>query len=188
MKLSALFAAGIALFSYTTAAPAGPSSDLITPVPSPKGHPAILTARTGVCPSLSTIETYAKTRVSTNTVFYTGSASAQQASNFAATLEPKGVTYSDAFPHEQFLAWIDECGVGPEQDKLVPRMSEALALATRGTAYVLLPAGQAIDPKKIWSTAEYPALQKNGVEVWAVNSKDVSQKKKYDGNSNFGEA
>lgn len=73
---------------------------------------------------------------------------------------------------------------------MIPRISEALAKASTDTSYVMVKEGEKIETSKIWSTAEYPALQANKVEVWAVNSATTDftthlQKKKYNGTTTF---
>ncbi|CAN8096914.1 unnamed protein product [Discula destructiva] len=98
---------------------------------------------------------------------------------------------STALQEKGYLTWLDECGTKAcEQDLLIPRMSEALAKASTGVAYVMIKEGDLMDPKKIWSTAEYPALKANSVEAWAVNSGTTDftthlQKKEYDGTTKF---
>ncbi|PSR80195.1 hypothetical protein BD289DRAFT_490986, partial [Coniella lustricola] len=149
------------------------------------------------CPSVGTIVAWLKenTKVGKNTVFYTGSATSRNAQAFAATIEG-AQTFTSAFmtgdlKSKGFETWLDECGGSAcEQDLLIPRMSEALAKASADTSYVMVKEGEKIDTSKIWSTAEYPALQSNKVEVWAVNSatKDFTtnlQKKRYDGTTTF---
>ncbi|KAI9640593.1 hypothetical protein NHQ30_010892 [Ciborinia camelliae] len=159
MKFFTAFTAGITLIATVAAAPAI-SFDL--------------EARGKQCPDVQTIENWIKhnSKVGAKTVFYTGTATNQNAKDYAAHIG--GEYWGSVFPNTQFLDWIDECGVGPEQDKLVPRMAQALAQATTGHAYILLPRGSTLAPGSIWMQNEYPALQ-GRVPVTAVNPLDISQ-------------
>ncbi|KAF7858935.1 hypothetical protein EAF04_008976 [Stromatinia cepivora] len=159
MKFFAAFLAGVTLISSITAAPTTSFG---------------LEVRAKQCPSVDTIEKWVKenTKVGAKTVFYTGTATNQNAKDYAAKIG--GEFWGSVYPTNQFLDWIDECGEGPEQDKLVPRMAQALAQATTGHAYVMLPRGQALAPGSVWMQNEWPALR-GRVSVTAVNPLKVSE-------------
>ncbi|APA08461.1 hypothetical protein sscle_04g032310 [Sclerotinia sclerotiorum 1980 UF-70] len=57
------------------------------------------------------------------------------------------------YPANQLLDWIPECGEGHEQDKLVPRKTQAAV----GQAYLMLPNGQALAPDSVWTQNEWSA-------------------------------
>ncbi|KAA8565480.1 hypothetical protein MFRU_006g00630 [Monilinia fructicola] len=160
MKFFTAFTAVITLISSVAAAPTI-SSDLET--------------RANECPSVETIENWVRThtRVGAKTVFYTGTtATNQNAKDYAATIG--GEYWGSVYPTDQFLDWIEECGVGVEQNKLVPRMAQALAQATTGQAYVLFRRGEVLAPGSVWMQNEWPALQ-GRVPVTAVNALKVSE-------------
>ena len=77
------------------------------------------------------------------------------------------------------LGWLDNCGFEPtEQDKLVPRISTAIAAAASGTAYVLISPGR--DPRigrSIWVVNEFPTLMRNGAitSVVRIDPDDITQ-------------
>jgi len=143
MKFFTAFAAGLALISSALAAPSSSSSST-----SSHGH---IEARAGECPSVETIQEWLRgnTGIGERSVFYTGSASNEQAKNYAAKVG--GQYWGSLFPQDKFFDWIDECGTGPEQDKLVPRMAEAMAKESYGEAFVLLPKNEPVNTGKIWS-------------------------------------
>ncbi|KAB8293765.1 hypothetical protein EYC80_009250 [Monilinia laxa] len=157
MKFFTTFTAIITLISSVAAAPTISSG---------------LEARAKEFPSVETIENWVKTntRVGGKTVFYTGTtATNQNAKDYAATIG--GEYWGSVYPTNQFLDWIEECGEGVEQNKLVPRMAQALAQATTGQAYILLRRGEVLTPGM---QTERPALQ-GRVPVTAVNVLKVSE-------------
>jgi len=122
------------------------------------------------CPAVTDIVPTLKAKgLSGNTVFYTNPVTNQQASSFAATLNPFGQGYFSLVDFNQQMNWIDQCNApGPgqssagEQDKLTLRISQALAQGATGTAYILINAGADINaPRTIWGTIEFPTLQRN---------------------------
>ena len=114
MKLLAIFATGITLISSISAAPASLPSDL--------------QVRGKECPSVKDIEDWIKAdrqQVGARTVFYTKPAETREAQIYAGTIGAEfwGSVFDDK---KQLYTWFEECGVGDEQNKLFPRMSEAL--------------------------------------------------------------
>lgn len=141
--------------------------------------PSIITAAPtpdDTCPSVQTIQDWIKSNaaVGANTVFYTAGAKQAQAATFAATLD--GGQYWGKVFGVKYLDWLDECGSGAAQDKLFPRMGEALAKQSTGEAYVLMSKGRPI--ADFWKNYEYPSL-KDRVKVTAVNADDFGDKKDY---------
>ncbi|KAJ8062757.1 hypothetical protein OCU04_008016 [Sclerotinia nivalis] len=126
------------------------------------------------CPSVDTIEKWVKknTKVGAKTVFHNEMVIVQNAKNYAA--EVGGEFWGSVYSQSQFRHWIKECGEGDEQDKLLPRMHQALAQATTGQAYLMLAKGQAPAPGSYWMQHEWPALQ-GRVPVTAVNPSKVSE-------------
>ncbi|KAJ6781259.1 hypothetical protein PWT90_10244 [Aphanocladium album] len=162
MKFLSIFSAAlVALPSIITAAPA----------------PALNTLHRRDCPSVETIQNWIKenAQVGENTVFYTAGAKQDQAIAFANTLD-NGQYWNKVFG-VKYLDWLSECGAGAEQDKLFPRMGEALAKQSTGTAYVMMVKGRPI--ADFWKNYEYPSLKDNGVKVTAVNVDDFNDKKDY---------
>ncbi|KAJ4470238.1 hypothetical protein J3R30DRAFT_3241035, partial [Lentinula aciculospora] len=115
------------------------------------------------CPETETIVEYLKenTNIGPNTVFYTSPISAAQAGAIAKQLTPPGNFYSNLITSEMQLQWLEECGPGPEQDKLVPRISEAIALASSDIAYLVIEEGTEPKDTSIWVKYEFPALKRN---------------------------
>jgi len=114
------------------------------------------------CPSTAEIATYLKqhTKVGDNTVFYSAPVPSRQASDFAKTKH--GHSYPDLINNEILFHFLDLCGHTPaEQDKLIPRISEAIAEASTGTAYVLISGKQPPKEGSIWVKVEFPALKRN---------------------------
>ncbi|KAF9874448.1 hypothetical protein CkaCkLH20_08011 [Colletotrichum karsti] len=157
MRFSSIIATAICLVSPILAAPAGE-----------------LHRRD--CPSVDSIRDWIKdnAKVGTNTVFYTAGAKQAQAEAFAATLDGGGQYWNKVFG-DQYLDWLDECGPGAEQDKLFPRMGEALAKESSGTAYVMMVKGKPI--ADFWKNYEYPNL--GNAKIIAVNADDFNDKKDY---------
>lgn len=166
MKVSGLFSATILLVLPSIASAA----------------PATVTLYRRDCPTVETIEDWIKDNrpsVGENTIFYTAGAKQVQAENFAATLDEAnywGKVWQRSGQLPIWDEWLDECGAGPEQDKLFPRMGEALARRSSGTAYVIMVQGQAI--QQFWLNNEYPYL-KDRVRVIAVNADDFEDTKEY---------
>ncbi|KAF5661365.1 hypothetical protein FCIRC_11844 [Fusarium circinatum] len=134
------------------------------------------------CPSVDTLRQWIRdnAKVGENTVFYTAKATQDQAKAFAEQKVTDGTYWGKVFADNKYLDWIVECGEGPEQDKLFPRMGEALARESSGTAYVIMVKGNKIE--EFWENHEYPYLKENKVKVIAVNSVDFDDQKDYNGN------
>ncbi|KAF9775380.1 hypothetical protein IL306_006512 [Fusarium sp. DS 682] len=132
------------------------------------------------CPSVDTIREWIQDNASVgdNTVFYTAGAKQEQAKAFAEQKVDNGNYWGKVFGLK-YLDWIEECGEGPEQDKLFPRMGEALARESTNTAYVIMVKGSAI--ANFWKDNEYPYLSENGVKIIAVNAEDFDDQKDYNG-------
>ena len=128
------------------------------------------------CPSVETIQTWIQDNASVgeNSVFYTAGAKQEQAKAFSDTIN--GQYWNKVFGNK-WLDWLDECGAGAEQDKLFPRMGEALAKESKTTAYVMMLKGN--PPADFWKNYEYPSLNANGVKITAVNAEDFNDKKDY---------
>lgn len=128
------------------------------------------------CPSVETIQQWIQDNASVgeNTIFYTAGAKQEQAKAFADTVA--GQYWGKVFG-DQYLDWLGECGAGAEQDKLFPRMGEALAKESKTTAYVMMLKGKPI--ADFWKNYEYPTLNENGVKIIAVNTEDFNDKKDY---------
>ena len=130
------------------------------------------------CPTVDALGQYMTSQgAGENTVFYTSPATNQQASALSTTLSPKGYYYGNLVTRDQTYKWLDECGFSPtEQDKLVPRISRAIASITTGTAYILIPPGA--DPKagsSIWVKHEFPTLMRSGCQkVIRVDPDDIT--------------
>ncbi|QSZ36172.1 hypothetical protein DSL72_007297 [Monilinia vaccinii-corymbosi] len=106
------------------------------------------------------------------TVFYTGTTTTNQnAKDYAAAIDGKYCGF--VYPTKQMLNWLEECGVSVEQNKLIPRMAQALAQATTGQAYLLLRRGEVLAPDSVWMQDEWPALQ-DRVPITAVNTLEAS--------------
>lgn len=123
------------------------------------GYDTVLYRRVGQCPSIDTIRQHFRGHMSTNTVFYTSPASHIEASGVAAGLQPAASYFGSLVSNPQYLDWITECGPGPEQDKLAPRISIALAREAKGTAYLVTRG--AVKATSIWTLYEFPAVQRN---------------------------
>ncbi|KAI1478911.1 hypothetical protein K445DRAFT_364862 [Daldinia sp. EC12] len=109
------------------------------------------------------------------TVFYTSPYSTNRdAMNYAN--EIGGKFWGNIYPNDQYYEWLGDCGPGPAQDDLAPRMSEALARKTTGSAYVMLKKGTAPRPDSVFMKYEYPNLK---VKVYAVNPEDHNEKKEW---------
>ena len=122
------------------------------------------------CPAVNDLVPQLKAKgLAGNTIFYTKPVPARQASGFAGSLHPIGQGFFSLVSSNQQLDWIDQCNVvgagqnaPAEQNKLVPRISQALAQGATGTAYILISAGADINaPGTIWGTIEFPTLQRN---------------------------
>ncbi|KAJ4470239.1 hypothetical protein J3R30DRAFT_3738390 [Lentinula aciculospora] len=115
------------------------------------------------CPSSETIADYLKqhTKIGPNTVFYSSPVPAAQAGAVAQQLNPQGNYFSNLITSEMQLQWLEECGPGPEQDKLTPRISKAIALASSGTAYLVIEQDKQPKSTSIWMKDEFPTLQRN---------------------------
>ncbi|ENH71312.1 hypothetical protein FOC1_g10006169 [Fusarium oxysporum f. sp. cubense race 1] len=133
------------------------------------------------CPSVDTIRQWIRDNASVgeNTIFYTAGAKQEQAKAFAEQKVTDGNYWGKVFDNNKYLDWIEECGEGPEQDKLFPRMGEALARESSGTAYVIMIKGNAI--ANFWKDNEYPYLDENGVKIIAVNAENFDDQKDYNG-------
>nr|RBQ84080.1 hypothetical protein FVER53263_13267 [Fusarium verticillioides] len=131
------------------------------------------------CPSVDTIRQWIRdnANVGENTIFYTAGAKQEQAKAFAEQKVTDGNYWGKVFDNNKYLDWIEECGEGPEQDKLFPRMGEALARESSGTAYVIMIKGNAI--ANFWKDNEYPYLDENGVKIIAVNAENFDDQKDY---------
>ncbi|KAF5615413.1 hypothetical protein F52700_13383 [Fusarium sp. NRRL 52700] len=138
------------------------------------------TLRRRDCPSVDTIREWIRNnaKVGENTIFYTAEATQNHAKAFAEQKVTDGNYWGKVFADNKHLDWLDECGAGPEQDKLFPRMGEALARDSSGTAYVIMVKGNEI--KDFWKDNEYPYLKKNKVKVIAVNAANFDDQKDYD--------
>lgn len=142
------------------------------------------------CPTTGDIQKWLQDnrQVGDNTVFYNGKGLVHAAERLAEAVGGAywGTAYPDVDNEAQYLKFMDQgCTTPAQQNSVIPNMSEALAEETTGTAYVLLIPGSAIAPESIWVKKEYPALQRNGVTVIAVNGNDITDQKAYDGNTNF---
>lgn len=134
----------------------------------------------GLCPSIQTIvDTLRQRGAGDNTIFYTNPATSQNARALSTTLIPRGNYYGSLVTPDDFNTWMDACGFTPaEQDKLVPRISAAIATAASGTAYILISATQ--DPRagtSIWVRCEFPTLMRNGAvtSIRRVDPNDISK-------------
>jgi len=139
------------------------------------------------CPTVTDLVPHLQARgLGGNTVFYTKPMTNQQAQAFAATLHPPGQGFFSLVSFDDRMAWIDQCNEpGPgqnkegEQNKLTPRISQALAQGATGTAYILISAGADINaPGSIWGNVEFPTLQRNPAitEVIRVDAADPQSK------------
>lgn len=128
------------------------------------------------CPTVETIERWIDDNASVgeNTVFYTAGAKQEQARQFSDTLD--NGNYWNQVWGNQWLDWLDECGTGAGQDDLFPRMGEALAKKSTGTAYVMMLKGQPLND--FWKNYEDPSL-KDRVKITAVNAEDFNDQKDY---------
>ena len=133
----------------------------------------------GVCPSVEEIaDTLRQKGAGENTIFYTKPAISQNARALSTTLNPRGNSFSSLVTPDLLDTWLDACGFTPaEQEKLVPRISAALATAASGTAYILISPTQ--DPRagtSIWVRCEFPTLMRNGAvtSILRVNPDDIS--------------
>ncbi|KAH9866807.1 hypothetical protein J1614_008500 [Plenodomus biglobosus] len=160
MRLSNIISAAILLISPSIISAA------------PTGH----TLYRRDCPSVEAIQNWIQdnANVGENTVFYTAGAKQEQAKAFSDTID--GQYWNKVFG-DQYLDWLEECGPGSEQDKLFPRMGEALAKESKTTAYVMMLKGRPI--ADFWRNYEYPSLKDNGVKIIAVNAEDFNDKKDY---------
>ncbi|KAI0406622.1 hypothetical protein F4802DRAFT_556802 [Xylaria palmicola] len=127
----------------------------------------------GECPSVQDIRDWLKGKVGDKTVFYTQPASNQDAKNYAQQVG--GNYWGSVYNQGIMLDWLQICGPGPEQDKLTPRMAEALALESTGEAFVMMQRGAPLPPNTIWLNNEYPNLA-GRVKVTAVNNQNVNEK------------
>lgn len=199
MQFFSVLTAGLALACSAIALPTQPTSDQTSAL-NPLFQRADTTcAATAKCPSADTMAAWVKSNSKHDVhIFYTGSANTQNARALAAALAKQSPSVDAGYFSTVFMAntklqesgyfkWLDDCGgKACEQQLVIPRMSEALAKASTGKAYLLIKEGDTIDHTKIWYTAEYPALKKNNVEVIMVNSGTADfethlQTKKYDG-------
>ncbi|KAI8963467.1 hypothetical protein F5Y11DRAFT_319357 [Daldinia sp. FL1419] len=115
------------------------------------------------------------------TVFYTSpSSSNRDAMNYANKIN--GKFWGNVYPNQQYYDWLGDCGPGSAQDDLAPRMSEALARETTGSAYILLKKGTAPRPNSVFMVNEYPNLN---VKVYAVNPEDLDEKKEWTPGTNW---
>ncbi|KAF4454075.1 hypothetical protein F53441_3360 [Fusarium austroafricanum] len=132
------------------------------------------------CPNVRTIRDWIvdNASVGENTIFYTAGAKQEQAKAFADQKVNNGNYWGKVFG-DKWLDWLSECGPGSEQDKLFPRMGEALARESKGTAYVIMVKGNAI--ADFWKNNEFPYLNENGVKIIAVNAADFDDTKDYNG-------
>ncbi|KAI1803095.1 hypothetical protein F4811DRAFT_526555 [Daldinia bambusicola] len=104
------------------------------------------------CPTVDQIRTWIKDQGHQldKTVFYTKPSSTNRdAMNYANKIN--GKFWGNIYPNDQYYEWLGDCGPGPAQDDLAPRMSEALARETTGSAYILLKKGSAPQPESIFS-------------------------------------
>ncbi|KAF4499314.1 hypothetical protein FAGAP_4519 [Fusarium agapanthi] len=133
------------------------------------------------CPSVDFIRQWIRdnAKVGEDTIFYTAEATQDQAKAFSEQKVTDGNYWGKVFANNKYLDWIVECGEGAEQDKLFPRMGEALARESSGTAYVIIVKGNEI--KDFWKSNEYPYLKENDVKIIAVNSEDFDDQKDYNG-------
>jgi hypothetical protein len=60
------------------------------------------------------------------------------------------------------MEFVDKCGPGMEQDLIVPRVSEAIALDSSGIAYVIIDPAHPPAPGSIWMVNEFPKLKEKG--------------------------
>ena len=130
------------------------------------------------CPSVADLGAiFTSKGAGENTVFYTSPVSAAQAGNFATGLSPRGYYFGNLVTFDDQMNWIDQCNGDPaEQNKMVPRISRAIASVTTGTAYIMIPQGS--DPKagnSIWVRDEFPTLMRSGCQkVVRVNPDDIT--------------
>ncbi|KJA25119.1 hypothetical protein HYPSUDRAFT_85600 [Hypholoma sublateritium FD-334 SS-4] len=124
------------------------------------------------CPSIETIQQHIRPNVSpAHTVFYTKSATHSDARSFAGNLQPQASFFGSVTTWETILDWIAECEPGPEQDRVIPRISIALAREAKGIAY-LITSGP-IRGDSIWMHYEFPALQRNA-KITSVTQYDLN--------------
>ncbi|PSR77160.1 hypothetical protein BD289DRAFT_456756 [Coniella lustricola] len=132
------------------------------------------------------IKTESGVSVGENTVFYASPVKDTEATSFAATIG--GTLFSEVFKNKRAYEWMPIPGPGEsamskdQQDLIIPHMSQALAEESKVKAWVMLQEGATISPDGIWIKYEFPALQKNGVEVWQV-APGGKKKQKYTGKS-----
>ncbi|KAJ3741726.1 hypothetical protein DFH05DRAFT_244739 [Lentinula detonsa] len=165
---------------------AAPTSHLLkidqNSLSNPDSHPA--SSSTSQCPSSSFIARYVEEHFSigNNTLFYSSPITTQIALDFAKVTSspklfpelPKFVVIRDDFP--VLNTWRLMCG-GTQSSKLVPRLSKAMALASKHKAYVLVGKNSPPRHTSIWWLDELPTLQRNAevdeiLEVeWEVEMK-----------------
>ncbi|EEH35238.2 hypothetical protein PAAG_06285 [Paracoccidioides lutzii Pb01] len=126
------------------------------------------------CPPVRTISgwmTYAKGWDGSKAVFWTADSDANDAKDFARQI--CGTYYYDLMNDMQWVQWEVVCTNQDEKAKLIPRASQAMAMATKGTAYIMIQEGAFHDrPSSTWWNVEYPVLLKNNVNVIAVNPRE----------------
>ncbi|KAI0122300.1 hypothetical protein F4814DRAFT_205386 [Daldinia grandis] len=135
------------------------------------------------CPTVDQIRTWIRNQGITldKTVFYTSPSSTNRdAMNYANRIN--GKFWGNVYPNDQYYEWLGDCGPGPAQDDLAPRMSEALARETTGEAYVLLKKGTTPRPQSVFMIYEYPNLN---VKVYAVNPEDPDETKEWTPGTNW---
>ena len=122
----------------------------------------LLQARSG-CPTVDEIRMWLRknTQIGENTIFYIKPVTKADARFFAEQIN--GHFRGNLIDQEVYLDWVGACKEGKDQDLVTPRVSEAIALEAKRTAYVLMTTTP--DPKSIWMKYEYPALKHNGVAV-----------------------
>ncbi|KAL7622190.1 hypothetical protein AAE478_007693 [Parahypoxylon ruwenzoriense] len=174
MKFFTTFATGLTFIASVTAAPTLSPEDVELV---PKSDVNELQARAG-CPSVEDIQAWLRqnTQIGEKTVFYTGTAGNRDAQNYANAIG--GHFWGNIYSTGQQLDWLGECGPGPEQDKLIPRMAAAMAKEARGETFVMINKGDSVRSASIWMTAEYPNL-KGRVKVTAVNPRNHNDKKEW---------
>ncbi|KAI2775244.1 hypothetical protein F4815DRAFT_487464 [Daldinia loculata] len=135
------------------------------------------------CPTVDQIRAWIRNEglVLDKTVFYTSPSSTNRdAMNYANKIN--GKFWGNVYPNDQYYDWLGECGPGTAQDDLAPRMSEALARETTGSAYILLKKGTTPRPESVFMVYEYPNLN---VKVYAVNPEDPDETKEWTPGTNW---
>ncbi|KAH7024730.1 uncharacterized protein B0I36DRAFT_331965 [Microdochium trichocladiopsis] len=122
----------------------------------------------GTCPTVDEIQQWLadNTSVGANTVFWTSGADVTAAEKLAAQVG--GQYFYGAYGSQQSI-WQRDC---QPKDRLVKRMSQALAKQATGQTYIVLGA-YAIGTDSVWLQDEYPNL--SGVTITAVDDQLTKQ-------------